>query len=76
MSRSASQQFTLLSREAAQRFVDRCAPTGDSAGDRIAAYRRVDFVTTAEERAAVRAYNAEHGYDRRGHRLTGEEVAR
>lgn len=74
MSRSATMQFAFLSREEAARFLARSAPTGDSYGDRVAAQRRVDFVSTAEERAAVRRYNAEHGYDERGRRLALEEA--
>jgi hypothetical protein len=74
MSRSSTMQFAYLSRAEAEAFLRRCALTSDTVGDRIAAARRLDFVTTAEERAAVRACNAELGYDERGHRLAPEEA--
>jgi hypothetical protein len=69
MARTSTMQFTLLSREEAIAFLARCPKTEDSVGDRIAAGRRTMPVTTPEERAAVRAYNEQHGYDRTGRKL-------
>lgn len=54
MSRSASMQFTLLTRQEAERYLARCSRSGDTVGDRIAAQRRLMDVTTPEEREAAR----------------------
>lgn len=63
-------QFAWLSRDEAVAYLARAGKSAESGGDRIAMQRRAHLdVTTADERAAVRRYNAEHGYDERGRRL-------
>lgn len=68
MSRSVSMQFAWLTPEEAARFLKNQPKTADSVGDRIAAMRRLEPVTTPEERAAVRAFNEqrEQLHQRRG----------
>jgi hypothetical protein len=61
-------QFRFLSRQEAKAYLAQyegpsaAAKTGDSVGDRIAALRRIDYVTTAEERAAARDYARRHPF--------------
>jgi hypothetical protein len=60
-------QFEYFDREKAARFLAQfegdfpIPKTAENHADRIAAQRRLEPVTTPEERAAVRAYNAERG---------------
>lgn len=46
-------QFRFLSREEAKDYLRNAPLIAENVGDRIAAWRRMDYVTTAEERRAA-----------------------
>lgn len=54
-------QFRFLSQAEAREYLATTNQTSENIGDRIAAARRVDYVTTAEERAAAHEFNLRHG---------------
>lgn len=62
MSRSSSLQFHLFTREEAAAFLARASYADTSYGDRVAAHRRLGYVTTAEERAAALADAVTHAW--------------
>jgi hypothetical protein len=64
-------QFAWLTRTEARAFLKSADPVDGNYGDRVAMDRRANRpVTTAAERARVRAYNEAHGYDRTGQKIT------
>jgi hypothetical protein len=72
MARNASSQFSFLSQAEARAYLAKfegefpaMTKDGMTHGDRIAAQRRVDFVTTAEEREASRRFNRAHPFTMR-----------
>lgn len=70
MARNASSQFAFLSQAEARAYLakfDRgeMERDGMTHGDRIAAERRADFVTTAEERESSRRFNQDHPFTMR-----------
>lgn len=70
--RSASLQFHLFTRAEAVAFLAAGYTSAESYGDRVAAERRLQPVTTAEERAASLAYNERAALERFQKVLRGE----
>lgn len=71
MSRTASRQFSWYSREEAAAYLASAVKMHENHGDRIAMERRLMPVTTAEERAASRAYNLQAARERLARALRG-----
>lgn len=64
-------QFAWLTPAEAAAYIRRAEPMAENHGDRIAARRRLRPVTTAEERAAARAYTERAALERFQMQLRG-----